>query len=144
LKLSRTYHDIPERLMTERLRLPRIGGRTRNKIVELIANAHEGLSRADLARRFNTSIGAVAVMVHGANAQLKPHGFRIVMYHGGRKSGHYRLIRLAPPLQLLRQLDDVGWLGRDLRPDDFTDATDRFEGLVKGQVNDAVRNRLFK
>ena len=35
-------------------------------------------------------------------------------------------------------------LGRDLRPDDFTDATDRFEGLVKGQMNDTARNRLFK
>jgi hypothetical protein len=86
--------------MSGRLELPKIGGRLRNKIVELIVGAPEGLSRADLAHRFNTSIGAVAVMVHKANAKLKPHGFRIVMYHSPRKCGLYRLIRLAStPLQ---------------------------------------------
>jgi hypothetical protein len=95
--------------MTTELRpLPKIGGRVRKKIVELIAHAPEGLSRADLAHCFNTSIGAVAVMVHNANAELKPHGLRVIMYHSPRKCGVYRLIRLASPaLQSLRQLGDV-------------------------------------
>ena len=86
--------------MSGRVELPKIGGRVRSKIVELVDGAADGLSRADLAHRFNTSIGAVAVMVHNANAKLKPHGFRIVMYHSPRKCGLYRLIRLAStPLQ---------------------------------------------
>jgi hypothetical protein len=70
------------------------------QIVEPIVGAPEGLSRADLAHRFNTSIGAVAVMVHNANAKLKPYGFRIVMHHSRGKCGLYRLIQLAStPLQ---------------------------------------------
>jgi hypothetical protein len=87
-------------MMTELRPLPKIGGRVRKKVVELIAHAPEGLSRAELAHCFNTSIGAVAVMVHDANAEMKPHGFRVIMYHSPRKCGVYRLIRLAsPPLQ---------------------------------------------
>jgi hypothetical protein len=83
-------------MMTELRPLPKIGGRVRKKIVELIAHVPEGLSRAYLAHCFNTSIGAVAVMVHNANAELKQHGFRIIMYHSPRKCGVYRLIRLTP------------------------------------------------
>jgi hypothetical protein len=95
-------------MTTELQPLPKIGGRLRKKIVERIAHAPEGLSRADVAHCFNTSIGAVAVMVHNANAELKAHGFRVIMYHSPRKCGVYRLIRLAsPPLQQLRQLGVV-------------------------------------
>ena len=86
--------------MSGRVELPKIGGRVRSKIVELVDGAADGLSRADLAHRFNTSIGAVAVMVHNANAEMKPHGFRVIMYHSPRKCGVYRLVGLASsPLQ---------------------------------------------
>jgi DNA-binding response OmpR family regulator len=79
-----------------------VSGPVRQRIVDLIANRPDGITRGEiLATVYADNIdggpdceNTVSVLIHHANRELKEQGFRILPAWRGR-GARYRLVRIA-------------------------------------------------
>jgi hypothetical protein len=80
-----------------------VHGPVRQRIVDLIANRPDGITRSELIDIVYAddpnggpdNPNTICVLVHHANAELAPQGFRILPAWRGR-GARYRLVRVAP------------------------------------------------
>jgi hypothetical protein len=80
-----------------------VHGPVRQRIVNLIANRPDGITRAEIISAVYAddpnggpeNANGIAVLIHHANKELMPQGFHITPAWRGR-GARYRLVRVAP------------------------------------------------